>query len=286
MANKSHLLDPLNTMFKLALVNISEPDSRLSINNHVVTLQQPGKHMGLGMFRYINNDDRNDLYLLLRSVKTIIEWFITEDPCKIKCGEQKDIIDSKKKKKKISQVDNIKDEQSERAKDDSVITNKKDYKQKERSNSEKLDTVCNNNSTNRFYKSKSLLHLMTYASDGLERLQKFYLNKYIDDSVVLVIQFMINLLNDGRKGILDLDRLPINYRTTDHISLVHIQEILNIWTDMDIDHVLQFFHDSKKYINDETEGNRIILNGYMKTITDQLLVFDDKFKKIIETSYA
>lgn len=62
LAPKIKLLDPVSTVLKLLLLSYSEPTTKISVNNGTVTLQPPGTRQS--MIRWINGDDRDDLFQL------------------------------------------------------------------------------------------------------------------------------------------------------------------------------------------------------------------------------
>lgn len=247
---KSHLLDPLNVIFKLALLNICESGTRLSINSHIVQIQRPTNKYIQALYRIYNSDGRNDLYLLLKSIVKIVEWYTTE----------------------YTEIPTVsKPEPSD-----------KDHKESKHPKFSRKK--------NEFYKDERLKSIIQFACRGLEKLQKFYEQHYEDGIFMIAIQLMINVMKDGIDGKLDIERLPVNYRKLDAVSLVHIQEIIKFWKTSNIDKILRLLSDSEKYINDVTEenqeGNRIILNGYIETILSILQPLDFTFQKIVEKSYS
>jgi len=62
LAPKIKLLDPLSTVLKILLLAYSEPNTKISVNNGTVSLQPPGTRQS--MIRWINGDDRDDLFQL------------------------------------------------------------------------------------------------------------------------------------------------------------------------------------------------------------------------------
>lgn len=247
---KSHLLDPLNVIFKLSLLNICEYGTRLSISKHIVTVQPPTISQFLS--RKWNYDGRDDLYLLLRSIVKIVEWYNTEH-----FGEEdekhKKLDDSGKKKKKLDDSGN------------KIIVIQK--------------------TENKFYKNPNLKILMDFACRGIEKLQKFYEKQYEDGMFILGLQFIVNVLKEGIDGKIDHSKLPVNYRKMDTLSLIHIREIIKFWTDESITKVVQLLQDSEKYCEKEVE-NRTILNGYMQSILTILVPLDTEFQKMITRSYS
>lgn len=286
--SKSHLLDPLNMIFKLSLLNICEPGTRISINNHVVSLDPPGFIQGAR--RKYFGDGKDDLYLLLKSVVKIVEWYITEyieqpvvsDDIKhiiITPPENKSPVGSPRSKKKTLDVI------------DKKIDNTSDIKATKKITIKKVE--------NKFYKNENLKEVMFFACKGLERLQKFYETQYQDGMFMIGMQLIVNTLKDGTNGFLEMERLPVNYRKLDAVSLIHIQEIVNFWNDDTIKKMLSLLKKSDSHIKDDSlknivdtdnilsnAGIRIILNGYVESILTILRPLDDQFLKIVQTSYS
>ena len=65
MSNKQ-LLDPLGTMCKIVALNFNDMNTKISIHDHILTLQEPNKLQAI--YRYINGDGRentSELYFAL-----------------------------------------------------------------------------------------------------------------------------------------------------------------------------------------------------------------------------
>lgn len=82
LAPKIKLLDPLSTVLKILLLSHSDDNTKISVNNGTVILQPPGTRQS--MIRWINGDDRDDLFQL----KYPIYYFIG-----MKCGFYKSPCD-------------------------------------------------------------------------------------------------------------------------------------------------------------------------------------------------
>jgi hypothetical protein len=61
--DKTKILDPLNTVIKLALLGFKAPNTKLSITNHNVFLHEPSYFQGA--IRIYNGDNKEDLHYLL-----------------------------------------------------------------------------------------------------------------------------------------------------------------------------------------------------------------------------
>ncbi len=285
--SKSHLLDPLNMIFKLSLLNICEPGTRISINNHVVSLDPPG--IMQGAIRMYYGDGKDDLYLLLKSVVKIVEWYITQYIEQPVLDDIKHIIITPPEKTSKSPTGSPKSKKKILEPINDTKTN--DIKLAKKIIIKKVE--------NKFYRNEHLKEVMIFACKGLERLQKFYETQYCDGMFMIGMQLIVNTLKDGTNGILEMERLPVNYRKLDAVSLIHIQEIVNFWNDDKIKKMLSLLKKSDDQIKDDPSKNivdtddilsnagiRTILNGYVEAILTILKPLDAQFLKIVQTSYS
>jgi len=275
-SSKSHLLDPLNVLSKLALLTICEPKTKLSIYNHVVSIQRPDfKQSAL---RLIYGDGVNDLHLLLRSVIKIVEWYIIE------YIEQPMFVE-------------------ENTEEDEESNGNTEYESSAHTNGDlKLSSSTNKITTkkieNKFYNNQDIKELMIFACDGLEILQRFYEQTHGDGMFMPGIQLIVNTLRDGINGKLYVEKLPVNYRRLDTISLIHIRSIVAYWKDSEIKHILKLLKTSEEHIKDKrkeskenndtvllNKGLRKILNGYVESILSILTPLDNEFQNLVLKSY-
>jgi len=78
MSAKKQLLDPLGTMFKLISLNFTEINTKISIQDHVLSLDRP---YGYQFFvRMINGDGRENISELFYVVVRVIKWYMVYDP--------------------------------------------------------------------------------------------------------------------------------------------------------------------------------------------------------------
>ncbi len=78
MSNKSQLLDPIGTAFKLILLNFEPENTRLTINDHVVELEPPDATQFI--IRWWRGESRSDICYLTNTIIRFIEFYIeTED---------------------------------------------------------------------------------------------------------------------------------------------------------------------------------------------------------------
>jgi hypothetical protein len=79
MSSKKQLLDPFGTLCKLISLNFSELNTKISIQNHVLSLQKPWNYQFI--LRMINGDGRENISELFYAIIRVIKWYlIVEDP--------------------------------------------------------------------------------------------------------------------------------------------------------------------------------------------------------------
>ena len=76
MSNKKQLLDPLGTTFKLISLNFHELHTKISIQNHTLSIQGPNKYQPL--MRILNGDARENISELYYVIVRLIKWYLIE----------------------------------------------------------------------------------------------------------------------------------------------------------------------------------------------------------------
>lgn len=64
--DKTKILDPMNTIIKLAILSFKQPNTKLSIINHNINLHEPSYFQGA--IRIYNGDNKEDLHYLLNPI--------------------------------------------------------------------------------------------------------------------------------------------------------------------------------------------------------------------------
>lgn len=208
MSTKQQLLDPIGTICKLIFLNFAEPQTKISIYNHIIQIQQPTLYQGA--IRMIYGDGRDDISELYDVVVRLIEWYIikNEDP--------------------ISGTDEIK---------------------------------C----------------LVEHFCEGLESLQITYKN----GTVVLCLQYYINLLKNSLKNEFDKESLPkciVNRET-----LLDYNKIKGLWDINTIRLISGMFNDTFTEYKKE-KPNKTKIDGYLGAIKNILGPKDLEFKELIKES--
>ena len=76
MSSKKQLLDPLGTMCKIILLNFTELNTKISIQNHVLTLHRPYNYQFI--IRMMNGDGRENISELFYVIIRIIKWYMVD----------------------------------------------------------------------------------------------------------------------------------------------------------------------------------------------------------------
>lgn len=67
------LLDPVSTVFKLALLKYKPTGTKISIKNNIISYHEPYFFQGIN--RWVSGDERNDLYKLYGPLRMFIQWY-------------------------------------------------------------------------------------------------------------------------------------------------------------------------------------------------------------------
>jgi len=78
---KNYIIDPFTMLCKLALIYFMPDCTKISINNHVLHLQEYTYYQW--MERMVNGDNRKDISYLYSPIIKTIKWYIYDNPEKI-----------------------------------------------------------------------------------------------------------------------------------------------------------------------------------------------------------
>lgn len=77
MDMQKQLLDPIGTVCKLISLNFNKIKTKISIHNHILTLQEPNGYQPF--IRLVNGDERNNISELYYAIIRLIQWYVIED---------------------------------------------------------------------------------------------------------------------------------------------------------------------------------------------------------------
>jgi len=71
------ILEPLQVMIQLALLAHSPIGTKISVSNNILSIQSPAWTQGV--YRWWNNDNKDDLYYLFHAIRRYYKWYKTQD---------------------------------------------------------------------------------------------------------------------------------------------------------------------------------------------------------------
>ena len=74
---KKQLLDPLGTLCRLVALNFSEIHTKVSVQNHILTLQKPSEYQPI--VRLYNGDGRENISELYYVILRVVKWFLVNE---------------------------------------------------------------------------------------------------------------------------------------------------------------------------------------------------------------
>jgi len=261
---KKQLLDPLGTICKLVSLNFEEINTKISIQNHIMSLQKPESYQFL--IRFINGDGRDNISELYYVIIRTIKWYLMI---------QDYVIDNTTTiiKENNSDDENLEDDYNDV---DSII-------------SEKSTEINNNdNKENNYYKiteSYEIKKIIKYLIYAFQKLQE----TYADGNVVLALQFYINILEDGLNGKYDEKKLPkyIIDKEKEYDNLIDYEKLKNLWTIDRLKRICELYDRCFDLINDY-DTTKItkssLIKSYLKSIDSILEHSDKEFLDLITNS--
>ena len=67
------ILEPMQVMIQLALLAHSPIGTKISVSNNILSIQKPC--MTQGVYRWWNNDNKDDLYYLFHAIRRYYKWY-------------------------------------------------------------------------------------------------------------------------------------------------------------------------------------------------------------------
>ena len=67
------ILEPIQVMIQLALLAHSPIGTKISVSNNILSIQPPS--MTQGVYRWWNNDNKDDLYYLFHAIRRYYKWY-------------------------------------------------------------------------------------------------------------------------------------------------------------------------------------------------------------------
>jgi len=71
------ILEPMQVMIQLALLAHSPIGTKISVSNNILSIQKPC--MTQGVYRWWNNDNKDDLYYLFHAIRRYYKWYKSQN---------------------------------------------------------------------------------------------------------------------------------------------------------------------------------------------------------------
>ena len=250
MSNKSQLLDPIGTAFKLILLNIEPENTRLTINDHVVQLELPD--MTQSFVRWWRGESREDICYLTNTIIRFIDFYLEDE---YKKNTELSVSESAKLSDELKKNIEIENSQSDKKMENSFSELfQKDEKEK-----------------------KQNLKLMAkYICSGLEKLEKIY---KLDNATLSLTYFRV-LLTMAIDGKYNDNLLPHCIKDQKQNNIINIEKLKEIWSGTKISHICDLF---TKLFDSMKNGDYEFTEFYSKGIKEMLDKNDSKFREIVNT---
>lgn len=242
--SKKQPIDPICALCRITLLNFKGINTKISINEHAVNIQDPS--LTQGFFRYYNGDGKEDVFELFYLVTHLIAWFL------VPMGKTQVLT--------TTTSTNTKDANKRHLESDFVDKKKIDENPPE---CKKIDE--------RFL--SELKKMIRYMCIGLEKLQ----NTYKNGNVVLTIQYYINLLEDGLNGSFDIKRLPHCLVEDVWIDTPLKDKIVETWDFERLHRVCAIYDDCFAEISKNSKLKDEIIDGYLLAIEKLLTTYEKEF---------
>jgi hypothetical protein len=254
MSVKKQLLDPLGTMCKLVGLNFAKLNTKISIHDHVLTLDEPADTQFI--LRWINNDGKENISELYYVIIRIIRWYI------------------------IDQYNNDNNNVSS----DKDTINENEY---EELVYQKQLTDLNSNSSNtiKIGNSDELRKMLKYLCFSFEKLQK----TYEFGNVILSLQFLINLINDALDGNFNENRLPsyILEKEKEYSNLLDYNKMKSVWRLKTLITITELYDNCFRVCEDtdmHEKTKEALIHGYLSSVNATLTITDNEFKILVSNS--
>lgn len=242
MSSKKQFIDPIMGTFRLAILYFLETGTKIRIIDHTVQLVLPNVGESL-IWRPLNGDSREDLYVLFSMIVRFNEFFLIE---------KKNNSNASSKSTNTSLFDHM------------SITESEDKKSTGDFEEEHYSNEC----------YECLKKMAGYVIKGLTQLEK----TYGSCNAALVCRYLSNLLQAGINETYTRDMLPEEQRDLTGNTLLDEKKIKKLWKDSDIVTLTDFFD---RCFKSHESGDAKAVSGYLAAITSLLNKADEEFKKVI-----
>lgn len=263
MSIKHQLLDPLGTICKLVSLIFTEINTKISIQNHVLTLQKPATYQFL--IRKYNGDGRENISELYNVIIRIIKWYLI--PLKVFDDNSNSGSDTPS-----GYVQYIFGE-LEGSKTPPILSASPSISSSPNFKANNWQTIAG---------SDEIKKIVRYVCDAFRKLQL----TYDHGNVVLSLQFFINLLEDALNGVFDENKLPKHLlEKEDHYeTLLDYNKLKNLWEIKKLRRICELYDNIFALNDDNMLEKQALINGYLNSINSILDLTDSEFQKLIINS--
>lgn len=261
MSIKHQLLDPLGTICKLISLIFTEINTKISIQDHVLTLHKPGAYQFL--VRRYNGDGRENISELYNVIIRIIKWYLIEPK-----------IEEESSPTSFTQyiIDDLE------SKTPPILSFSPNYL----SSSPSIASINRYNNYITIVNSDEIKKIVRFTCEAFRQLQK----TYDHGNVVLALQFFINLLEDALNGKFDESKLPkyLLEKEDQYETLLDYNKLKNLWEIKKLRRICELYENCFAIMNESIYERQPLINGYLCSITSILEMTDQEFQKLIQNS--
>lgn len=246
MTMKTQLLDPLAVLCRLISLNFYEPDTKISIQDHIIRIHKPFKYQGL--LRMYNGDGRENISELYYAIIRLVKWYLVPNSTSNK--------KKSKYNKKLARSEIVKSKGDDNLDQAEVISKNKKFRKMIKYLCDALSKLQSTYSYGNVI--LALQYYINLLRDGLD-------GKYNDHILPLhIVKF-----DKEYENLLDYNKIKglWNVKTIERICQLY-DSCYSIVDDTDIN---------------EIKRNAFI-NGYLRSIDSILKTIDKEFKKLIANS--
>ncbi|CAH6421856.1 Hypothetical protein KVN_LOCUS545 [uncultured virus] len=245
---KTQLLDPLGTLCKLIALNFNKIKTKMSIHNHILTLQKPDNYQSI--LRLYYGDGKENVSELYYVIIRIIKWYLVPHYS--------------------TTVNEIQGENNDNSEND-----------------EKIEIIMEdkNNNAIDISKSQNLRKMIKYLCNGFTKLQETYEYGNVVLSLQYFINLLEDGLtghyadNKLPKYVLEKDQ--------EYENLLDYDKLKNLWECQTLDKICELYDNCFNLMNDNylsKETRDALINGYLLSIDAILEIKDNAFQTLIQNS--
>jgi len=224
-------IDPICAMCRIISLNFKGVNTRISVNDHSINIQDPAGVQKWLRFYY--GESRESIFELFNLVTHLIAWFLVPVKREITTTEDDDLVPEQ------------------------IIINPPVKKANEKFVAD-------------------LKKMIPFMCRGLERLQ----DTYKTGSIVLTLQYYINLLQDGMNGKFDINTsLPKCLLEDLWLDMNLKNKVVSMWDYNKIHVMCELYENCFRVYSENPPDRDEIIDGYLSSIDKILTIYEKNFKQ-------